>query len=86
MAAEFAVFLLRTKNFNVLPTYCSRAYSICDKLSQNDGWRTHCARAEAILSTTVVISIHFVWRRRSWPPDGRGSNTRSYNQSINFII
>ena len=24
-------FLPRTKTFNVLPTYCSRAYSICDK-------------------------------------------------------
>ena len=45
MAGEFAVFLPRTKTCNVLPTYCSRAYSICDKYSQNDGWRTRCARA-----------------------------------------
>ena len=31
MAGESAMFLLRMKNFNVLHTYCSRAYSICDK-------------------------------------------------------
>ena len=31
MAVEFAVFLPRTKGFNVMVTYCGRAYSICDK-------------------------------------------------------
>ena len=31
MEGEFAMFLSRMKNVNVLPTYCSRAYSICDK-------------------------------------------------------
>ena len=29
MAVEFAVLLLRTKSFNVLAIYCSRAYGIC---------------------------------------------------------
>jgi len=37
MAVEFAVFLPCTKSFNVLATYCGRAYRICDKYSQNDG-------------------------------------------------
>ena len=32
MAVEFAVFLPRTKSFNVLAIYCSRAYGICNRL------------------------------------------------------
>ena len=31
MAVEFAVFFLCMKGFNVLATYCGRAYSICNK-------------------------------------------------------
>ena len=41
---ELAVFLPGTKCFNTLAICCSKAYSICDKLSQNDGWRTRCAQ------------------------------------------
>ena len=57
MAGEFAVFLSRTKHFNILPTYCSRAYtgSICDNLkTMGGGHNVH--KRQAILSTTVVIS------------------------------
>ena len=56
MAVEFAVFLPHTKCFNVLAIYCSRAYSICNRSSQNGGGRT---RYQAILLTTVVISHTF---------------------------
>ena len=45
MAVEFAMFLPRTKSFNVLAIYCSRAYGICNRYSQNDGWRTRCTQA-----------------------------------------
>ena len=58
MAGEFAVFLPRMKTFNVLPTYCSRAYSICDNLKTMDGGHAVHER-QAILSTTVVISHTF---------------------------
>ena len=57
MAVEFAVFLQRTKNF-VLPTYCSRAYSICDNLKTMGGGHAVHER-QAILSTTVVNSHTF---------------------------
>ena len=45
MSTEFAVFVPGTKRFNALAIYCGKAYSIRDKYSQNDGWRTRCARA-----------------------------------------
>ena len=45
MAVEFAVFLPPTKSFNVLAIYCSKAYGVCNELSQNSGWRTRCTRA-----------------------------------------
>ena len=45
MTVEFAVFLPRTKSFNVLAIYGSRAYRIWNRYSQNDGWRTRCTRA-----------------------------------------
>jgi len=33
------------KCFKALTIYCGKAYSIRNKLSQKDGWRTRCARA-----------------------------------------
>ena len=38
-------FRVFTKRFSTLAVYRDKAYSICDKQSQNDGWRTRCARA-----------------------------------------
>ena len=58
MAVEFAVSLPPTKGFNVLATYCGRAYSICDNLKMmGRGHAVH--EQQAILSTTVVISHTF---------------------------
>ena len=49
------MFLPHMKNFNVLPTYCSKAYSICDNLkTMGGGHAVH--EQQAILLTTVVIS------------------------------
>ena len=72
MAVEFAVFLPVTKGFNVLATYCGRAYSICDNLKTTGrGHAVH--EQQAILSTTVVISHTFcvakkneLTLRRAW--------------------
>ena len=54
MSTEFAVFVPCTKCFDALAIYCGKAYSICDKLPQSNGWRTCCAQAQAILLTSVV--------------------------------
>ena len=65
MAVEFAVFLPRTKGFNVywLHTVAELIVSAINNLKMmGRGHAVH--EQQAILSTTVVISIHFVWRKR----------------------
>ena len=69
MAVEFAVFLPRTKGFNILATYCGRAY-ICDNLkTMGRGHAVH--ERQAILSTTVVISHTFCMAKKSELTPGR---------------
>ena len=58
MAGEFVMFLPHTKDFNILATYCSRAYSTCDSLKTIGGGHAVHER-QGILSTTVVISHTF---------------------------
>ena len=76
MAVEFAVFLPPAKNFNVLPTYCSRAYivsGINNLKTMGGGHAMH--ELQAVLSTTVVISHTFCMAKKNeLPPEGCGSN------------
>ena len=88
MAGEFAVFLPRTKIFNVLPTYCSRVYSICDKKFQNNGWRTRCAQAAGYF---IDHSSHFSYvlygKRERADPQSMAAITWSYsaNQPLSML-
>ena len=65
MAVEFAVFLPRTKGFNVLATYCGRAYSICDNNLKTMGRGHVVHERQAILSTAVVISHTFSMAKKN---------------------
>ena len=69
MAGEFAVFLLRMKNFNVLPTHCSidiiyQPSAINNLKMMGGGHAVH--KRQAILSTTVVISPYGEDPRGAW--------------------
>ena len=75
MAVEFAVFLPRTKSFNhsrsIIYALTHWLYTVAEIIvSARNNLKTMAGgnavhERQAILSTSVVLSIHFVWRTRS---------------------